>query len=391
MGLIQSLSIPFEETKIAETLSSYSIVTKILDQILIEFSTLISDVEEGKVDASVLMNEIEKRVSSQKGIYQPDEVKQILFDSIYGYGLLQPLVSDPSISDIDIPRFDYVVYKKDGLIHNSDIKFDTESTFLRFCKLLVIRYGGIINEVDNHCRVSDRVNKLRINVCIPPRNVNGSSLNIRKHAKHTLGIDELEALSFLNTSQSKLLHQMNQKRENVLICGKGAAGKTTLLRALIDAGEETERVLICETDTELYPQKRNVIVQYIKKKEYGGKQVTLSDLIKEGLTMSLDSYCIGEIVGAEAWDFIKTGYTDHRILGTIHSSSAIDALDRLLMLAENETSISQNKLMQIISKTLDYVIYLKEFKIEEIIKVNSYDETTGRYLYDEVIHYGEFV
>lgn len=384
MGLIHSISTPFEEVSVAETLSSYSIVTKLLDQILVEFSTLISDVEEGKVDSRVLIQEIEKRISSQKGIYRPDEVKQLLFDNIYGYGLIQSLIDDDEISDIDIPRFDYILYKKQGEIFLSPIKFDSESNFLRFCKLLVIRYGGIINEVDNHCRVSDRANKLRINVCIPPRNVNGSSLNIRKHSKKSLELDDLVNLSFISSSQKEAILRMNDERRNILICGKGAAGKTTLLRAIIDSGDEMERVLICETDSELYPQKRNVIAQYIKKNEYGGRPLTLSDLIREGLTMSLDTYCIGEIVGGEAWEFIKTGFTDHRILGTIHASGASDALDRLLMLSENETTIDQNKLMQIIAGTLDYVIYLKAFKVEEMIKIQGFDQTAGYYLYEQV-------
>lgn len=391
MGLIQSISVPFEEFTVTETQSSYEIVSSILDQILFEFSTLISDVEEGKVDSGVLMREIEKRVSSQKGIYQPEDVKQLLFDSIYGYGLIQSLIDDEDISDIDIPRYDYVLYKKSGVIFQSSIKFDSESNFLRFCKSLVIRHGGIINEVDSHCRVSDRANKLRINVCIPPRNVNGASLNIRKHSKKSLSLDELVSLSFLDERQKALILQMNSERRNVLICGKGAAGKTTLLRAIIDSGDEMERVLICETDSELYPQKRNVIAQYIKKNEYGGKPLTLSDLIREGLTMSLDTYCIGEIVGSEAWDFVKTGFTDHRILGTIHASSAIDSLDRLLMLSENDTTIEQNKRMQIIAGTIDFVIYLKAFKISEIIKVTGFDQDSFKYIYEKVTIAGEKV
>lgn len=389
MGIIQSISVPFEEITINETQSNYEIVSSVLDQILFEFSTLISDVEEGKVDARVLMREIEKCVSSHKGIYQPDDVKQLLFDSIYGYGLIQSLIDDDDVSDIDIPRYDYILFKKCGVVHHSSIKFDSESSFLRFCKSLVIRYGGIINEVDNHCRVSDRVNKLRINVCIPPRNVNGTSLNIRKHSKISLSLDELVALSFLDDQQKALIHQMNVERKNILICGKGAAGKTTLLRAIIDSGDEKERVLICETDSELYPQKRNIIAQYIKKNEYGGKPLTLSDLIREGLTMSLDTYCIGEIVGGEAWDFIKTGFTDHRILGTIHASSALDSLDRLLMLSENETTIEQNKLMQIIAGTIDYVIYLKAFKVIEIIKVTGFDHDSCRYIHEKLSKTGE--
>lgn len=384
MGLIQSLNVPYEGKIICEFHTNSSIVSKLLDQIIIDFSGLIADIEDNKVDKSVLDKEIEKRISSQKGIYEPDEVKRLIFDTIYGYGALQPLISDSNISDIDIPRYDFILIKKEGTIEKSQIKFESESEFERFCKLLIIRHGGMINEVDSHCRVSDKINHLRINVCIPPRNVNGTSLNIRKHATRSMCYSELKDLGFIDDQAINILTELSHSKANLLICGKGAAGKTTLLRTLIDSGDEYERVLICETDVELYPQKQNVIVQSIKKNEFGGKTMTLSDLIREGLTMSLDTYCIGEIVGGEAWDFIKAGYTDHRVMATIHASNARDALDRLLMLIENETRIKQAQLMQMISRSVGYIIYIQAFKISEIMKVSHYDNDLSEYVTQSV-------
>ncbi len=374
MGLIQSLNVPFDGKKIVEFHTNSTIVSKMLDEIIIDFAGLIADIEDLKVDKSVLDKEIEKRISSQKGIYEPEAIKKLIFDTIYGYGVLQALIGDAKISDIDIPKYDYVLVKREGHIEKTDLKFDSEFEFERFCKLLIIRHGGMINEVDSHCRVSDKVNHLRINVCIPPRNVYGTSLNIRKHIPHSFSYSELVQVGLCDEKSLLILSEINRTKSNVLICGKGAAGKTTLLRTLIDTGDEYERVLICETDTELYPQKQNAIVQYIKKNEFGGKILTLSDLIREGLTMSLDTYCIGEIVGGEAWDFIKAGYTDHRVMATIHASSALDALDRLLMLVENETRIKETQLMQMISKVVSYIVYIHAYKICEITKVEAYDD-----------------
>jgi len=379
MGLIQSLNVPYDGKKIREVHSSATLVSKMLDEIILDFAGLIADIEDLKVDKSVLDKEIEKRITSQKGIYEPEAAKKLIFDSIYGYGMLQFLIGDASISDIDIPKYDYILVKRYGVIEKTDLKFENEPEFERFCKLLIIRHGGMINEVDNHCRVSDKANHLRINVCIAPRNVNGASLNIRKHAKHSMSYAELKRVGFIDERAHKILEAINQSKANVLICGKGAAGKTTLLRTLIDTGDDYERVLICETDTELYPQKQNVIVQSIKKSEYGGKTLSLSDLIREGLTMSLDTYCIGEIVGSEAWDFIKAGFTDHRIMATIHASSTRDALERLLMLIENETRIKHTQLMQMISKSTGYIIYIHAFKIVEIIRVGDYDALKSNY------------
>ena len=138
MGLIQSLSVPYDGKIIAEPQSRTSIVNRLLDEILIEFSSLIADIDEGNVDASILKNEIEKCISREKGLFDPESIKTLLFDTIYGYGLLQPLILDADITDIDAPRYDYILVKRFGKIEKSPLKFESEHDFERFCKLLII-------------------------------------------------------------------------------------------------------------------------------------------------------------------------------------------------------------------------------------------------------------
>ena len=92
---------------------------------------------------------------------------------------------------------------------------------------------------------------------------------------------------------------------NIVITGKGAAGKTTLLKAIINNMPELDRVLICEKDAEIFPEKPNCIEQRVKKEGEGGRTVTLRDIIKDGLTMSLDTYVIGESVEGETWEGIR--------------------------------------------------------------------------------------
>ena len=380
MGMIKSLSMPYESSVSEMNFSQMALVNKLLDEILVEYSELISDIENRRAPSSVLKLEIEKKVSKEKGIFDSESVKNLLFDTLYGYGSLQALVLDDDITDIDIPRFNYVLIKRKGVIEKSPLVFASEEEFERLCKLLIIRHGGIINEVDNHCRVSDKVNFLRINVSIPPRNAYGASMNIRKHKPIAYSFEDLLKLDFLDEVSKKWLTIINHNKSNFIICGKGASGKTTLLRTMIENGDEYERVLICESDVELYPQKPNTIVQYIKKNQLGGKMVTLSDLIKEGLTMSLDSYCIGEIVGQESWDFIKAGYSDHRVMATLHASGSHDALDRMMLLSENETRFNPDKMMQLIGKAVQYIIYVSHFQVQEIWHVLGYDPISQQYV-----------
>ena len=389
MGVINSLITPFDSSGQIELKSNLTVINELIDDLMLNYATLIADVEEGRVNELVLKKEIEKRINKQKGVFDPEEMKRIIFDTIYGYGILQPFVMDEEISDIDVPHYDYILVKRRGKQERVTLKFDSEKSFTRFCKLLVTRNGGVINEVDNHCRVSDSQHFLRINVCISPRNNDGTSLNIRKHKRFSYSWEELQSLGFLDAASMSLLKMINFEKKNMLICGKGAAGKTTLLRTLIDSGDELERMLICETDSEIYPQKRNVISQKIKKSEIGGKPLALKDLIREGLTMSLDTYCIGEIIGEESWDFIQAGYTDHRILGTVHGSNVVGAMDRLIMLIENNSKIPYEKLADMIASTIDYIIYLKSFKVVNISRVSGFDMATKQYITKSEYTYGD--
>lgn len=385
MGLIQSIHEPLVnyQSKVQSP-----VLVKLLDEIVYEYSTLIADIEDKKVEASYLKKEIEKKVDACKGIFNTEQLKKEIFDTIYGYGLLQPYVEDPDITDIDVPSFDFIVIKKNGAVVELDTRFESEDAFDRFCRVLVIRHGGKLTALDAHSRVSDKTFRLRINVCVEPRNTQGASLTIRKHNAKAYAFDELEKLGFINHRAIDVLKEANCHRKSVLICGKGASGKTTLMRTLIDTGDKLERMLICESDTELYPQKKNIIVQHVQERKNITKTTSLKSLIQEGLTMSLDTYCIGEITGSEAWPFIMAGHTDHRTLGTMHAKSCKDAMSRLLMLVENETRIAEETLKHLLAGSLDIIIYLKSFKVEEILEVISYDNHRKEYVFRKLYERG---
>lgn len=382
MGFVKSIYEPLVHSKERVHQTQDQLIQDLMDKIIMTYATLIADIEEKKIESSFLKKEISKHVDKQKGLYRSEDVKRIIFETIYGYGRLEPYVKSSCYSDIDAPRFDYVLGRKKGKIERLPISFSSEEEFEKFCRLLIIRHGGILNAVDTHCRVSDQKNHLRINVSIPPRNATGTSLSIRKHAPKAYSYDELSALRFLDERSKVIIESLNFEQKSILICGKGGSGKTTLLRTLIDSGQLCERVLICESDNEIYPQKKNTIVQHIQKQRSGLSSVTLDCLIKEGLTMSLDSYCIGEITGKEAWPFIKAGHTDHRIMGTIHSSSARDAVQRLLMLIENETQLPAKTLKEMIGQSVQIIVYVKDFSVSEIIKINRFNPQNETFEFD---------
>ena len=367
------------------------LVSDVTFDILRDFPELVAEVANGKANRSVLETAIVKDIDLHRyniGLSREGLIG-LVFDYMFGYGLLQPYVEDEEISDIDGTKYNEFSIKKNGIRQNIPLSFGNEEMFDTYCKLIAIRNGGILNENDSHCRVTDIKNRLRINVSIRPRNISGPSISIRKHRKISYSLDDLVALGMISEAIANFMKHLAHTDASILFCGKGAAGKTTLMRAFVNALSEMERVLIAESDAEIYPDKPHCIEQRIKKQHEGGREVTLKDLVRDGLTMSLDTYCVGEIVGDEAWEFVKAVFTGHRGIATIHSESAEDSLVRLLTLSKS-ASIGEGEktIREMICKGIDVVFFLKDFKVAEVLEVSGYDSVNGSAVYKSLFAHG---
>lgn len=358
------------------------LVSAIAIDILTKDPLLVANVASGKISKSVLETSILHSTENKRqlfGFYQDELLKRVL-DFMFGYGPLQDFIEQDDITDIDGTRYNEFSIKEKGERKAVSIGFQDEKTFDTYCRLIIIRNGGIINENDSHCRVVDEKLRLRINVSIPPRNVTGPSISIRKHRPQSYSLDELKELEMLTPENKKILYDLAQDDASVIFCGKGASGKTTLLRAFIKSMPVMERILVVESDSEIYPEKPYCIAQRIKKSNEGGRTVTLKELVADGLTMSLDTYCVGEIVGEEAWEFLRASFSGHRCLATTHSESANDTMDRILTLARSASfGESENVLKRMIAKGLDIVVYMKNFKVVEIQKIIDYSSEKNTY------------
>lgn len=358
------------------------LVSAIAIDILTKDPQLVANVASGKVSQSVLETSILHSTENKRqlfGFYQDELLKRVL-DFMFGYGPLQDYIEQEDITDIDGTRYNEFSIKVRGERKAIDIGFQDTKTFETYCKLVILRNGGIINENDSHCRVVDETRRLRINVSIPPRNVTGPSISIRKHRLKSYSLEDLVEAGMLTPDNKKILSDLACNDASVIFCGKGASGKTTLLRAFLKSIPLMERILVVESDSEIYPEKPYCISQRIKKANEGGRVVTLKELVADGLTMSLDTYCVGEIVGDEAWEFLKAAFSGHKCLATTHSESAKDTMDRLLTLARPASSGESERVMKrMIAKGLDVVVYLCNFKVVEIQKINHYDSETNDY------------
>lgn len=358
------------------------LISNITFDILRDSPTMVTEVESGILDKAVLEKAIVQVIDKNRYHIGIDRTKAIdkVFDYMFRYGPLQKYIMDNSISDIDGTRYNNFTIKRFGNREKTDVSFGSEKIFENYCKIIALRNGGILNENDTHCRIADEKRRLRVNLAIPPRNLTGPSISIRKHPKNYT-FNELINFDMLNKEIAEYLtNNVINKNKSVLISGKGASGKTTLLRAIIDNTSDMERILVVESDSELYPNKANCIVQRVKKKNEGGIPVTLLDLIIDGLTMSLDTYVVGELVDGVAWHFLIAGFTGHRVMATTHTWSAKGALPRMLTLAKMAgVSESEKTIKEMIATSIDVVIHMDGFKISEIIEILGYDTAKEEY------------
>ncbi|MHB8963950.1 MAG: ATPase, T2SS/T4P/T4SS family [Saccharofermentanales bacterium] len=359
-----------------------ALVSAIAIDILTKDPMLVADVVSGKTGKGILENAITHSTENNRqsfGFYQDELLKRVL-DFMFGYGPLQDYIEQDDITDIDGTRFNEFSVKINGIRTTVPIAFQDSQTFDTYCRLIIIRNGGVINENDSHCRVVDEQKRLRINVSVPPRNITGPSISIRKHKKDCYSLDDLAGMGMLSSENKEILEQLAKEDASVLFCGKGASGKTTLLRAFINVLPLMERVLVVESDSEIYPSKPYCIAQRIKKANEGGRTVTLKELVADGLTMSLDTYCVGEIVGNEAWEFIRAAFSGHKCLATTHSESAADSMDRILTLARpGSFGESENVLKRMIGRGIDIIVYLRNFRVIEIMRINGYNGERNDY------------
>lgn len=351
-------------------------IEEVLGELLKEKSDLIAGVETGKYPRSDLELELVKLMDKRHMPGVRASRIQTLMNHMFGYGTLQKYIEMPEVTDIIMTHFQYGVIIKNGITERIPIDFQNVKAFENFLKLIVIRQGGKLNEHDAHARVSDPVWQLRINAIISPRASSGPILTIRKHQKKPKSLDQLLQEGFLTSESLQMVKEIACNHSRFLICGKGAAGKTTLMRAMIDAIGTNQRLMICESDQEIFAQSPTMVAQLSRMDKREGRLITLDDLIKDGLTMNMDGYCIGEITGKEAWSFIKAGYTDHRIMATIHASSAQGAIKRLVTLCElKEEGVGQGLVEEMAYGALDYVIYVADYKLCQIEAIESISQS----------------
>jgi len=253
-----------------------------------------------------------------------------LLDEVLGLGPLEPLLADPTISDILVNGVDHVFVERAGILERSPARFHDERHLLRIIDKIVSSVGRRIDEsqpwVDARLEDGSRVNAI-----IRPCAIDGPSLSIRKFSRHPLRMDKLVETGALTGPAAEFLKAASRGRLNTLISGGTGSGKTTLLNAISAFADPRHRIVTIEDAAELQLQQEHVVRLETRPSNAEGKgRITQRDLIVNALRMRPDRIIVGEVRGNEAFDMLQAMNTGHDgSMTTIHANTARDALSRL--------------------------------------------------------------
>ena len=259
-----------------------------------------------------------------------DLLENILLTAV-GYGPLDHLLRDSSVSEIMVNGPDQVYVERNGMIQKvEDAKFDDENQLLETIRRMVAITGRHIDELSPmvDARLPDGS---RINAIIRPASILGPSLTIRKFRDFVMDVDDLLREGSLSPAMADFLRACVVGRMNILVSGGTGAGKTTTLNVLSSYIPEVQRVITIEDAAELQIQHPHVISLEHRPPNVEGKgELTIRQLVRNSLRMRPDRIVVGEVRGGEALDMLQAMNTGHDgSMSTIHSNSARDALSRL--------------------------------------------------------------
>jgi pilus assembly protein CpaF len=248
-----------------------------------------------------------------------------------GFGPLELLMADPSVSDILVNSFDKIYVERRGKLELTNVSFTDDRHLMRIIDKIVSLVGRRVDEsspmVD--ARLPDGS---RVNAVIPPIALDGPMMSIRRFAHIPLRMENLvHDLRSLTPEMAEMLEGLSKAKVNMLISGGTGAGKTTLLNILSGYIPETERLVTIEDAAELQLQQPHVVRMETRPPNIEGKgEVTARALVKNALRMRPDRIIIGEVRGAEAVDMLQAMNTGHEgSLTTIHANTPRDALSRM--------------------------------------------------------------
>jgi pilus assembly protein CpaF len=262
-----------------------------------------------------------------------EERRQIvreITDDILGYGPLEPLLRDDSVTEVMVNKHDQVFIERSGKIEQTPITFVDNAHLLRIIDKIVSQVGRRVDEASPmvDARLPDGS---RVNAIIPPLALRGPTLTIRKFSRDPYTMDDLIAFGSISAKAAQFLASCVKGKLNVLISGGTGTGKTTTLNAMSAFVPNDERIVTIEDAAELQLQQEHVITLESRPPNIEGSgEIRIRELVRNSLRMRPDRIIVGEVRGPETLDMLQAMNTGHEgSLTTIHANAPRDALSRL--------------------------------------------------------------
>ncbi len=316
--------------------------------------------------------------STPMNLQERERLAQEVLDEVFGLGPLEPLLADPTVSDILVNTHKRVYVERKGILEMTSIQFRDDIHLMGIIDRIVSAVGRRVDEsspmVD--ARLADGS---RVNAIIPPLAVDGPCLSIRRFGRDPLTADDLLQNNTLTPSMLELLRGCVKARLNILVSGGTGAGKTTFLNVLSSYISNRERIVTVEDAAELQLHQDHVVRLETRPANIEGKgAVQQRQLVINSLRMRPDRIIVGEVRGEEALDMLQAMNTGHDgSLTTIHANTPRDALSRLeTMVAMGSLNIPESALRRQIASAIDVVVQVSRLS-DGTRKVIALAEITG--------------
>jgi pilus assembly protein CpaF len=278
------------------------------------------------------------QIYNQTNLNLPETLRQQLFrdvlDDLVGYGPIQHLLDDPSVSEVMVNGPEDVYVERDGKLAKTSVKFRNDDHVRQVIDRIILPLGRRVDE-DKPTVDARLPDGSRVNAVVPPVAIDGPSITIRKFTKEKLGIKQLIKFGSITEQMAEFLRACVVSRLNIIISGGTGSGKTTLLNVLSSFIPDDDRIVTIEDAAELQLQQDHVVRLETKPPSVeGGGAVHVRDLVRNSLRMRPDRIIVGEVRGGEAIDMLQAMNTGHDgSLTTLHANSPRDALSRLETMA----------------------------------------------------------
>lgn len=314
-------------------------------------------------------------------IKQRISIVQQVYSSIRGFGLLDAIIDDDTITEVMINGPENIFIEKKGRLQKLDKQFETQRRLEDIIQRIVGMAGREVNQANPICdtRLPDGS---RVNVVLPPIALCGPTITIRKFSKEPMTIEKLIRYGSLTREIADKLELLVRAKYNIFICGGTGSGKTTFLNALSNYIPKDERVITIEDSAELQITgvENLVSMETRNANASGAGEITIRDLIKSSLRMRPERIVVGEVRGGEALDMLQAMNTGHDgSLSTGHANSTQDMLSRLeTMVLQGAAGLPLEAIRQQIASAVDIIIHLsrlrdKSRKTMEITEVIGFE------------------